>query len=441
MVCVLNKEGKPLMPTKRHRKVRLWLKNKQAKVVRRKPFTIQLLVDTTNYVQEVHLGIDSGFLHIGVSALTDSEEVLSMDVTLLNGMVERNQERSSYRRVKRSKLRYRKPRFDHRKRKKDWLAPSIEHKLNSHIRLIELVKTILPVTQTTIEVANFDIQKILKPGIKGKEYQEGVQKDFFNLREYILFRDHHQCQNPGCTNKSKNPILMLHHIVFESNGGSNSPNNLITLCECCHTPANHKKGKLLDLWQTSKPKLKPMKDATFMNIVRWRLVNELECKHTYGYLTKSKRIALGLEKSHVNDAFVVAGGADDHKRSVPFTVQQVRRNNRSLDKFYDAKFSDARSGEKVSGQELFSGRTKRNKTTNTENLRQYRQNKVSKGRRAIRKERYPFQPKDLVLVNGVQKSVVGTQNKGAYVKLRDTKKVAKVDRLTLLKSGKGFCFG
>lgn len=438
MVYVLSEKGKSLMPTKRHRKVRLWLKNKQAKVVKRNPFTIQLLFNTTDYCQEVELGVDSGFLHVGMSAVTEKEELLSMDTTLLNGMVERNKERSSYRRTRRSRLRYRKPRFDNRTRKKGWLAPSIDHKLNSHIRLIELVKTFLPITNTTIEVANFDIQKILKPDIKNKQYQEGAQKDFYNLREYILFRDHHTCQNPGCKNKSKNPILMLHHIVFTSNGGSSSPNNLITLCEKCHTPANHKKGKLLDLWQTTKPKLKPMKDATFMNIVRWRLVNELGCDHTYGAITKSKRITFGIEKSHANDAFVIAGGTKQ-KRSQTYSVEQVRRNNRCLSKFYDAKFIDARSGNKVSGQDLFSGRTKRNKNTNGDNLRKHRQNKLSKGRRALRKKRYPFQPKDLILIDGKQKLVVGTQNKGAYVKLRDTKKVAQPKNLTLLKSGKGFC--
>jgi hypothetical protein len=120
-------------------------------------------------------------------------------------------------------------------------------------------------------------------------------------------------------------------------------------------------------------------------------------------------------------------------------IEQVRRNNRSLDKFYDAKYIDSRTGEKASGQDLFSGRTKRNKDTNGENLCIYRQQKTSKGRRAVRKKRYPFQPKDIVLYNGKRKRVVGSQNKGAYVKLKDTKKVAKTSDLKLIKSGKGFC--
>ena len=60
MVYVLHKNGNPLMPTKNHAKVRYLLKNKQAKVVNREPFTIQLLYNTSEYIQDVNLGVDSG---------------------------------------------------------------------------------------------------------------------------------------------------------------------------------------------------------------------------------------------------------------------------------------------------------------------------------------------------------------------------------------------
>ncbi|HOQ40330.1 MAG TPA: RRXRR domain-containing protein, partial [Fervidobacterium sp.] len=61
MVYVLSVEGKPLMPTKRHGKVRRLLKQQLAKLVKTKPFTIQLLYETTNYTQNITLGIDSGY--------------------------------------------------------------------------------------------------------------------------------------------------------------------------------------------------------------------------------------------------------------------------------------------------------------------------------------------------------------------------------------------
>jgi len=138
MVYVLSIEGKPLMPTKRHGKVRRLLKQGLAKVVRVKPFTIQLLYETTNYTQPVTLGIDSGYNYIGFSAITEKEELISGEVKLRSDISELIKERRMYRRIRRSRLRYRKPRFDNRRsyKKEGWLAPSIKHKLDTHIRFI-----------------------------------------------------------------------------------------------------------------------------------------------------------------------------------------------------------------------------------------------------------------------------------------------------------------
>ncbi|MFN3328580.1 MAG: RRXRR domain-containing protein, partial [Fervidobacterium pennivorans] len=69
MVFVISKDGKPLMPTKRHGRVRRLLKQGLAKVVNREPFTIQLLYETTNYTQPVTVGIDIGSKVVGVSAV------------------------------------------------------------------------------------------------------------------------------------------------------------------------------------------------------------------------------------------------------------------------------------------------------------------------------------------------------------------------------------
>ena len=129
-------------------------------------------------------------------------------------MKERLKEKAMYRKQRRKHLRYRKPRFDNRKRNEGWLALSIQHKLDSHIRLIEQLKELLPISEIIVEIANFDIQKIKNPSIEGEDYQNGEQKGFWNLREYILHRDNHQCQNPNCKNKSKNPILEVHHVGY-----------------------------------------------------------------------------------------------------------------------------------------------------------------------------------------------------------------------------------
>ena len=446
MVYVLNKDGKPLMPTKRYAKIRILRKRGLLKIVSVKPFTVQLLYDTKNITQDVTLGIDSGYLNIGFSAITEKQELISGEVKLLQGQKERLYERASYRRLRRQRLRYRKPRFNNRisSKKEGWLAPSIQHKLDSHIRFIEKMKKILPISKIVVEVANFDIQKIKNPDVEGVAYQQGEQEGFYNLREYILHRDGHKCQNPDCKNKDKNPILMLHHIVFREHGGTDSPSNLITLCNKCHAPSNHKKGKFLYNWMIEGKKVKGFKDSTFMSMVRWRLVNylnliDVETNHTYGFKTKSKRIELSLEKSHFNDAFCIAGG-NNQVRVETFYIEQIRRNNRSLEKFYDAKFIDSRNGTKVSASELSSGRTTRNKNLNSENLKIYRERKVSKGKRTIRKSRYFYQPNDLVKFNNQIYTIKGTHNNGTRAILKETGKSIKVGDLVPYRFSKGFYF-
>ena len=434
MVYVISINNESLMPTN-NAKARILLKNGKAKVKTTKPFTIQLLYETTTYTQPITLGIDPGYQNIGFSAITDKKELISGMVNLLEGVSKRLAERRVHRRFRRQRIRYGKCR-NRRKKGEGWLAPSIIHKLDSHIRFVDKLKKILPITKVILEVANFDIQKINNPKISGKEYQEGEQYGFQNTRSYVFFRDDYKCQNPNCKNKDPKPILQEHHIKYKENGGTDKPDNLITLCTKCHTPENHKKGKFLYNWQTTKPKLQQYKAETYMSIVRWRLVNLLGCSYTYGYITKGKRIELGLEKTHYNDAFIIANGSSQ-TRSIPITYKQVRRN-RSLEKFYDAKYIDIRTGEKVSANELNNGRRTRNKNKSGENLRKYRSTKISKGMRRIRTQRYFYQPNDLVKYLGKIYTVKGIISKGSQVQLRETKKQPKPELLTPYRFSKGF---
>jgi hypothetical protein len=326
LVYVLNKHGKPLMPCKPS-KARKLLKGGKAKIVLRTPFTIQLLYGSSGYKQPVTLGVDSGYTHIGLSAVTAKREVYSSEIKLRDDIVKLNSERRQYRRFRRSrKTWYRQPRFLNRKKPEGWLPPSTQHKLNSYIKAIEQVKKILPVTYINIEVAAFDIQKIKNPGISGTDYQNGEQAGFWNVREYILYRDSHTCR--ACKGKSKDPVLEVHHIVSRQVGG-NRPENLVTLCRFCHK--KYHKGKLkLDF----KPS-RSFKAETFMSIVRWKMVNIFReagdtVSYTYGYLTKQRRIALGLPKSHIDDAFVIAGGNYQYRSKVYYFIQQVRKCNRKL---------------------------------------------------------------------------------------------------------------
>ena len=146
-VYVLNHKGKQIMPCS-SRKARLLLKAGKVKVVKRTPFTIQWVVPTRSFTQPVTLGVDSGYNHVGLSAITDKKEVYASEVNLREDIVKLNSERRQYRKARRQrKTWYRKARFLNRKKSEGWLAPSIEHKLLSHIKIINKVKEILPISK------------------------------------------------------------------------------------------------------------------------------------------------------------------------------------------------------------------------------------------------------------------------------------------------------
>ena len=189
MVYVLNIKGQSIMPCK-EAKARKLLKNNLAILVKKEPFTIQLMFECENKTQDITLGVDAGSKHIGLSATTNKKEVYSADVALRNDIVDLLSTRRQNRRTRRNRLRYRKARFNNRvkSKHKGWLAPSIENKIQTHFRVIEKIHQILPITKIIVETASFDIQKIKNPDIQGKEYQNGEQMNFWNVREYVFFR-------------------------------------------------------------------------------------------------------------------------------------------------------------------------------------------------------------------------------------------------------------
>lgn len=330
MVYVLNKDGNPLMPTERHGKVRRMLREGKAKVVRREPFTIQLLYETTNYTQDITLGVDAGSKHIGLSASTKKKELFAGDVELRTDIVDKLSARREARSGRRGrKTRYRAPRFDNRRRPEGRLAPSVQHKADCHLNRIAFVHKILPVTKIVIECAAFDTQKLKNPDIQGKEYQQGEQMGFWNVREYVLFRDGHKCFRCGKTDVPLN----VHHLESRKTGGD-SPSNLITLCGKCHKKYHSLSGKQQEKWKL--PKRAPSyRDAAFMGIMRWAVYGALKEQYqdvsmAYGYITKNTRIRLGLEKSHVNDAYCIAGNLNAKPLETVLRQKKVRRNNRQM---------------------------------------------------------------------------------------------------------------
>lgn len=327
MIYVKSKDGKVIMPSERRGRIGYLLRHGKAHVVSRVPFVVQLDYDSTTYTQDVSLGIDAGSKHIGVSASSEKKEMLAAQVELRSDIVKLLSTRRELRRNRRNrKTRYRKVRFDNRKKKDGWLAPSVEQKVGSHLKVIRLVHKLLPVTKTTIEVAQFDTQKIKTPDIKGDEYQQGEQMGFWNVREYVFARDGHKCVH--CKGKSKDPILNVHHLESRKTGG-NSPSNLVTLCETCHK-AYHRGEFDLKINRVSS-----LRDAAVMNIMRWavyeRAKKEFGNVHlTYGYITKHTRIENCITKTHAADAFCISKNVHAMRLSSFFMCRCVPRHTRAL---------------------------------------------------------------------------------------------------------------
>lgn len=326
MVYVLNQDGKPLMPTKRHGKVKYLLKSGRAVIVNRRPFTIRLQYQSEEYTQAVTLGVDSGSKVVGLSATTEKAELYAAEAILRTDIVELLAERRQYRRTRRNRLRYREARFDNRKKPEGWLAPSVQHKIDCHMKLVREVHKILPISKIVVEVASFDIQKIKNPDIQGIEYQQGDQLDFWNVREYVLWRDNHACQY--CHGKSKDKRLNVHHIEGRKTGG-NAPNDLVTVCETCHE--SHHKGKITFKFRRGAS----FRDAAFMGVMRRAFYNQLKEQHpnvamTYGYITKNTRIQNQIEKTHAADAFCITGNVGAKRLENIYLQKFVRCSNRSL---------------------------------------------------------------------------------------------------------------
>ena len=398
VVFVLNNHGDPLMPCK-EAKARHLLRDKKAKVICRSPFTIQLLYWSGNCKQDINLGIDPGYSTIGFSAVSKKQELLSGELELRKNVSKLIGDKAMYRRSKRNRLWYRKPRFLNRNVPKGWLAPSIKHKLDTHVRLVDKIGGILPITKIIVEIAKFDQQKLQNPEIKGIEYQHG--KLFgYNVKAYLLEKFRYKCVY---CNKSDIP-LEVEHIIPKSRAGSNRISNLTIACHKCNQKKSNMTAKEFGYPNIQAQAKKSLRSVAFMNLVYSKLFQSLKekysnikVKYTFGYKTKYRRLKQKLDKTHFNDAFVITKGKFQI-RSDPYELKQIRRNNRKL--------QTNRKGFKPS----------------------------------IRKERYELQPNDLVEYEDQLCKVKGVFNYGAYVRMVDelgniiNKNIKYVE---LIKYGKG----
>ena len=363
MIYVINHDGRPLMPC-RPAVARVLLQEGKARVLRKEPFTIKLNYMATSYTQPMTKGLDVGSKNIGAAVVADNGDALYASTTETRSDIpERMKQRKEYRRNRRSRnTRYREPRFDNRANstKKGKLSPTIVSKINSHLKEMAFIDSILPITRTVIEIGKFDMHAMKNPEVLENKwlYQQGTNYGFANVREYVKWRDGYKCV--VCGKKSKGKRLEIHHKVARKDSGSDDESNLVTLCEDCH----YKHHNVKEIEFKKEGKKKDLKDATQTNVISKQLQKYFPlAQFTYGYVTKMHREQLGLIKDHHFDAVVIAClpniertgelnvkfVTDElfRKRSIPRGEYQLAHGKRSQNKLPTGKICGFKLYDKV----------------------------------------------------------------------------------------------
>ena len=305
LVYVLSKSEKPLMPCKPAR-ARHLLRDGEAKVIRRTPFTIQLTIESTEHVQEVVVGLDPGYKTVGVAAISGDQVLYQGEVELRNDVRRRMDQRRMYRRNRRGrKTRYRQPRFDNRRRPAGWLPSSMRSKRDATVKVVRKIIEILPVSEVVVEQAKFDLHAIWSPDVESEGYQRGPQYGWANVKAYVRHRDGYRCRH--CKGKSKDERLEVHHIRPRSEGGANRPENLLALCKTCHD-----KVTVGEITLKARPG-RSLAAGAHINVLRKFVVEAVRglgvpVRTTWGHITKTDREARGMPKTHYYDAVAIAVG-------------------------------------------------------------------------------------------------------------------------------------
>ncbi len=325
-VFVLDKTTHPLMPCSEKR-ARLLLARGRAVVVRLTPFVIRLKDRIGGDLQPVRLKLDPGSRTTGLAlvretdamdpetgAITRTSTVLWLSALTHRGQAIRDAltaRRAMRRRRRTTNLRYRAPRFDNRTKPTGWLAPSLQHRVNSTRSWINRLRRLAPITAISQELVRFDMQAMQKPDTSGVEYQQGTLAGY-EVREYLLENWQRTCAYCG----AKHVPLQIENIQPKSAGGSNRISNLTLACE----PCNRKKGaQPVEVFLKGKPDTltriqsqakAPLKDAAAVNATRWALLNalkdtDLPVETGSGGRTKFNRSRLDIPKTHALDAACV----------------------------------------------------------------------------------------------------------------------------------------
>jgi 5-methylcytosine-specific restriction endonuclease McrA len=309
---VLDTTKRPLDPV-HPAKARLLLKEGKAAVFKLSPFTIILKDVSQATVKKLELKIDPGSKTTGIALVQGEKVIWGAELTHRGQSIKASLEsRRSLRRGRRNRhTRYRQARFKNRTRPKGWLAPSLQHRVETTMTWVNKLIRLAPIGSIVQELVRFDLPQMENPEISGVEYQQGELLGY-EVREYLLNKWDRKCAYCG----GENMPLQVEHIHPKAQGGTNRISNLCLACEKC----NLKKGtQLIEKFLSKKPDIlkrilaqakRPLKDAAAVNSTRWALFNKLKetglpVSTGSGGLTKFNRTRLNLAKTHWLDAACV----------------------------------------------------------------------------------------------------------------------------------------
>jgi len=327
-VFVIDKRKKPLMPCSEKRARKL-LESGRARIHRLIPFSIRLIDREVAdcVLQPVTIKLDPGSKVTGIALVRESETIdpdrgegqKSIAVLNLFELAHRGRQisealtaRRQMRRRRRGSLRYRARRFLNRGNKgKGWLAPSLQHRVDTTVAWVARLRRLAPVTAIAQELVRFDMQAMDCPDVSGVEYQQGTLAGY-EVREYLLEKFGRKCVYCG----AEHIPLNIDHVRPKANGGSNRISNLALACIPCNT---RKSAQSVELFLAKKPDVlkrvlaqikRPLKEAAAVNSTRWALFNALQATGlpvsvASGGKTKFNRHVLGIPKTHALDAACV----------------------------------------------------------------------------------------------------------------------------------------
>jgi hypothetical protein len=161
-VFVLDTNKQPLQPT-HPANARRMLKAGEAAVYRRYPFTIILKRSVGDPAESsLRLKIDPGSRVTGMAIVDDQKQEVIFAAELHHRGHIVTQKMAGRRMVRRSrrnrKTRYRKPRFDNRRRQEGWLPPSLESRLGNIETWVQRYRQYAPIAALSMELVKFDTQ-------------------------------------------------------------------------------------------------------------------------------------------------------------------------------------------------------------------------------------------------------------------------------------------